>query len=98
MSMYVLSTQSLPHPWFVSEDAHVNVVGVLDYIDQFTEPGDYVVVEDTNQVTPCDLVDYFEKGFVSATFETAKLTMLKEFVKKHPDRYRVDKLYTDFFG
>ena len=30
------------------EDAHVNLVGVLEYLDKFIEPGDYICVEDSN--------------------------------------------------
>lgn len=38
---------SLPHPWLVVEDAHVNVLGVLRFFDKFFEPGDYMIVEDS---------------------------------------------------
>jgi cephalosporin hydroxylase len=38
---------SLPHPWLVIEDAHVNISGVLCFFDQAFEPGDYMVVEDS---------------------------------------------------
>jgi cephalosporin hydroxylase len=36
-----------PHPWLVIEDAHANVAGVLAHFDRFTQPGDYLVVEDS---------------------------------------------------
>lgn len=38
---------SLPHPWLLIEDAHVNVYGQLDFFDRFLGPEDYVIVEDT---------------------------------------------------
>jgi cephalosporin hydroxylase len=38
---------SLPHPWMVVEDAHVNVYGLLEHFDPFLGPEDYVIVEDT---------------------------------------------------
>ncbi|MGP3937980.1 CmcI family methyltransferase [Nonomuraea sp. KM88] len=38
---------TLPHPWLVIEDAHVNVSGVLSFFDRVLEPGDYLVVEDS---------------------------------------------------
>jgi cephalosporin hydroxylase len=38
---------SLPHPWLVVEDAHVNIREVLHMFDRYTEPGDYLAVEDT---------------------------------------------------
>ncbi len=43
----LLST--LPHPWFITEDAHVNSVGILDYFDKHgLRSGDYIIIEDTN--------------------------------------------------
>jgi cephalosporin hydroxylase len=36
-----------PHPWVVVEDAHVNVLAVLDYFDDLLSAGDYLVVEDS---------------------------------------------------
>lgn len=39
---------SLPHPWLVIEDAHVNISGVLAHIDRLTQPGDYLIVEDVD--------------------------------------------------
>ena len=40
--------RSLPHPWLVIEDAHVNVSGVLRYLHSFLARGDYLVVEDSD--------------------------------------------------
>lgn len=42
-----LALPSLPHPWLIIGDAHVNLAGVLEYLDQFvpragsgiTQPG-----------------------------------------------------------
>lgn len=39
--------ETLQHPWMVIEDAHVNTEGVLRYLREFLEPGDYVIVEDS---------------------------------------------------
>jgi len=39
--------EALPHPWLFTEDAHVNVCGVLTYFHQFFTVGDYVIVEDS---------------------------------------------------
>ncbi len=36
-----------PHPWLVSEDAHVNVHDVLARMSDFLVPGDYLIVEDS---------------------------------------------------
>ena len=40
--------QTAPHPWLVVEDAHHNVPGVLDLLQRFLIPGDYLVVEDSD--------------------------------------------------
>jgi cephalosporin hydroxylase len=40
--------RSAPRPWLVVEDAHHNVAAVLAHMHQFTEPGDYLVVEDSD--------------------------------------------------
>lgn len=37
---------SLPHPWLIIEDAHVNIGGVLEHLDQFMQARDYLIVED----------------------------------------------------
>lgn len=74
-----LSTEvldSAPHPWVVIEDAHVNVLGVLEHFDLALREGDYLVVEDSKDKRP----------------------ELTAFCERHPDRYRVDTHYTDFFG
>jgi cephalosporin hydroxylase len=40
--------QSEPHPWLVVEDAHQNVLAVMEQIHKFLSPGDYLVVEDSD--------------------------------------------------
>jgi cephalosporin hydroxylase len=39
---------SEPHPWLVIEDAHQNVAAVLERFHTLLEPGDYLVVEDSD--------------------------------------------------
>jgi cephalosporin hydroxylase len=39
--------RSAPHPWLVVEDAHHNVAAVLEHFHPHLEPGDYLVVEDS---------------------------------------------------
>src|SRR6185369_11708242 len=36
----------LPHPWVVSEDAHINPLELLRFVNRFMQPGDYFVKED----------------------------------------------------
>jgi cephalosporin hydroxylase len=38
---------SLPHPWLLIEDAHVNVYEVLTYFDRFLQSEDFIIIEDT---------------------------------------------------
>ncbi len=40
---------NLEHPFLVIEDAHVNVCGVLKFLDQFLMPNDYLIVEDSEE-------------------------------------------------
>jgi cephalosporin hydroxylase len=40
--------RSEPHPWLVVEDAHHNVAAVIEHFHPFLEPGDYLVVEDSD--------------------------------------------------
>lgn len=39
--------EGLPHPWLIIEDAHVNVLSVLEYIHDYLFQGDYLIVEDS---------------------------------------------------
>jgi cephalosporin hydroxylase len=41
-----------PHPWLVVEDAHDNVAAVLGHFHKFLQPGDYLVVEDSDIKRP----------------------------------------------
>lgn len=50
----------LPHPWVVIEDAHVNVLGVLSYLHDHLETGDYLIVEDSTIKTAA-LDSYIER-------------------------------------
>lgn len=38
--------RELPHPFLVIEDAHVNTRGILEYLDTFLQPADYLIIED----------------------------------------------------
>ena len=76
----------------------MNFVGVLEFFDRFLLPGDYIVVEDTNEKTPklsgqglLEELGYDEWG-------PGKLNNLRAFLKEHPDHYVIDQHYSDFFG
>ncbi|XP_031556460.1 uncharacterized protein LOC116293201 [Actinia tenebrosa] len=90
--------KGLPHPWIVSEDAHVNVEAILEYLHQFMEPGDYVIVEDTNPFTPSTDDDGGFDFINLKGWGRWKLEVVIDFIRKHPDQYRIDSGYNDFFG
>ena len=41
------STENLPHPWLIVEDAHVNVNEIITYFEQHMHTGDYLIIEDS---------------------------------------------------
>ncbi|KAJ7318634.1 hypothetical protein OS493_037750 [Desmophyllum pertusum] len=90
--------KNLPHPWYLMEDSHVNMIRVLEYFDTFMEPGDYICIEDTHPFNPAVAGQGLIKELGYAEFGPAKLNELKTFVMGRSDRYQVDQRYTDFFG
>lgn len=38
---------SLPHPWLIVEDAHVNVYNIMEFFSKHMMVGDYMIIEDT---------------------------------------------------
>ena len=90
--------QNLQHPWLVIEDAHVNLTGVLGYLEKFTEPGDYICVEDTNPLTPYISNQGLVKNLGYDEIGPNKLNELRKFLTGRADRYSVDQKYTDFYG
>ncbi|KAK2557359.1 Rhamnosyl O-methyltransferase [Acropora cervicornis] len=86
--------QTLPHPWFVNEDARISVVGLLEYLDKFMEPGDYHLVEDTNPIKASKI----GQGLGYDPLGNETLEQLKLFMKDRADRYHGDQYFNDFFG
>ena len=81
----------------ISEDCHVDVTLVMEYFHNYMKKGDYFIIEDTSPDTP--LVS--GQGLLEVEYQTwgkAKLILLKEFLEKYEDYYRIDSFYTDFFG
>ena len=80
------------------EDAHVNLGGVLEYLDRVLSPGDYLCVEDTNPIGPAIAGQgrYEELGF--AQYGPAKLNVLTQFLESRSARYGVDTRFNDMFG
>ncbi|XP_068751305.1 rhamnosyl O-methyltransferase-like [Montipora capricornis] len=90
--------KTLEHPWFLVEDAHVNVEGILEYFDRFTEPGDYICIEDTNPLAPGRIGQGLIEELGYRVFGPKKLNELKTFLSGRSQRYMVDQRYTDMFG
>jgi len=42
----------MPHPWLVVDDAHANVAGLFEALDDHMRPGDYYVIEDALAKAP----------------------------------------------
>ncbi|XP_068751278.1 rhamnosyl O-methyltransferase-like [Montipora capricornis] len=90
--------KTLDHPWFLVEDSHVNLEGILEHFDHFTEPGDYICVEDTNPVVPAVAGQGLIKELGYTFWGPQKLNDLKNFFSGRSQRYMVDQRYTDMFG
>lgn len=90
--------KKLPHPWLLSEDSHVNMIGVLEHFHKFMQPGDYLCIEDTNPAGPQISGQGVVKKLGYVEWGSAKLDDLKRFVQNHPGKYLVDRKYTDFYG
>ena len=88
----------MEHPWLLFEDAHVNMVRELEHFDNFTKPGDYLCVEDTNPLAPSQAGQGFIKELGYKCLGPAKLNSLRRFLSGRADRYLVDQRYVDMFG
>ncbi|NEN95815.1 MAG: cephalosporin hydroxylase [Moorea sp. SIO3I7] len=95
LSTALLST--LAHPWLIVEDAHVNLVGLLNYFhNNGLQSGDYLIVEDTNKAMWEEWSDWEDREFIEQM--KRKLFSLKNWLMKHQDEYLIDTYYQDMFG
>ena len=79
------------------EDGHANLVGVLEYLDMFIEPDDYICVEDSHPLALGAGQGLVKKSGYK-TIGPSKMNELRKFLTGRSDRYLVDQKYTDFFG
>lgn len=92
-------SQDLPHPWLITEDSHINLVGVFSHFHKFIQPGDYLVCEDTNPLLARELgYGLFKDVTYDPVGSSFKYETFKEFMKDHGKHYRVDTGYTDLYG
>jgi len=88
---------SLPHPWLIIEDAHVNLVGILDYFHNHgLQSGDYLIIEDTNKDLWEAWSDWDDREFIERM--KGKLDLLKNWLMKHQEEYLIDTYYQDMYG
>lgn len=95
---------TLPHPWFLTEDAHVNSVGILEYFHQNGfQKGDYIVIEDTNPLSwKLEMLDkdiWGEEYYANQEMLGQEiLDDVRGWLKNHEDEYLIDSYYLDMYG
>lgn len=96
--------KSLPHPWLWVEDAHYEFEEILNNLHPYFQPGDYIVVEDTNEIMHKIWQDPMRNVALGREDQMdenllceKKRFILRDFCLKHPE-YRVDTHYQDMFG
>jgi cephalosporin hydroxylase len=75
--------RTAPHPWLVTEDAHVNVFGLFSFLDEYLVSGDYYVIED---------------AFIERCRQPPDEKFLANYRRIARLGYRVDSHYADAFG
>ncbi len=94
---------TLPHPWLIIEDAHVNSVGILKHFHKNgLQSGDYIIIEDTNPWVWKYQVDQdiWSKGYCADEEMRGQNIMndLRSWLEKHEDEYWIDSYYLDMYG
>lgn len=97
--------KQLPRPLLWVEDAHFEFEEILEQMHEVLQPGDYLIVEDTNAVVhkvwqdPAWLAKHNrEEQMDENVMCERKRDTLREFCMKHADLYSVDTHYQDMFG
>ena len=89
---------TLPHPWLVIEDSHVNLIGILEYFHNHgLQSEDYLIVEDTNQF----MWDYWREHWDDqAEVERGyqKIIEFRKWLMSHANEYLIDTHYQDMYG
>ncbi|HEX9639743.1 MAG TPA: CmcI family methyltransferase [Candidatus Krumholzibacteria bacterium] len=83
--------EASPHPWIVIDDSEHTSSACLSILRSYHEslsPGDYFVIED-------GIVDALGD---SDRFDGGPNRAVSKFLAEHPDAYRVDRSYCDFYG
>ncbi|MGF1494252.1 MAG: CmcI family methyltransferase [Microcoleaceae cyanobacterium] len=90
---------TLPHPWLVIEDAHVNTIGIMDHLhSNGLQSGDYIIVEDTNLY----MWEYWSDKGWQVEHEVKEmphlLSELRGWLQSHEEEYKVDSYFQDMYG
>ena len=90
-----------PHPWLIIEDAHVNLVAVVDYFhNNGLKTGDYLIVEDTNKYMWEVWADNWDSQENQEEMEKGpqKMDELRSWLQNHENTYLIDAYYQDMYG
>ncbi|XP_064632588.1 uncharacterized protein LOC135490935 isoform X2 [Lineus longissimus] len=90
--------KGLPHPWIVIDDAHVNVIPVLEYFTAHMLPGDYLIKEDVSSSQPRKPGMGLIKEMGWEPTQSSNPELLVKFMERNADNYRVDRYYCDMYG
>lgn len=93
---------TLPHPWIVIEDAHVNTIGVVEYLhNNALQIGDYLIIDDTNKLEVeawGSLGEESENRLETVEIAKQKIEEFKSWLMLHSDEYLIDTYYQDLYG
>ncbi|NEO75111.1 CmcI family methyltransferase [Moorena sp. SIO4G3] len=90
---------SLPHPWLLIDDVHINTIGICEYFHQNgLQTGDYFILEDTNAEIWKFWNDEGWEEEQEMREAVEKLNNMKKWLQCHEDQYLVDTHYQDLFG
>uniref|UniRef100_A0A7S2VA20 Cephalosporin hydroxylase n=1 Tax=Entomoneis paludosa TaxID=265537 RepID=A0A7S2VA20_9STRA len=106
MELFAKLKETMPKPWLIVEDAHYNCQNVLEAFDAFSEPGDYMIVEDCNSDYLQAFIDTLPSAKERWEYEQEnevcrlKSEQVRNLCVKYKDegRYLVDSKYQDMFG
>ncbi|MEM7592086.1 MAG: CmcI family methyltransferase [Cyanobacteria bacterium P01_A01_bin.83] len=88
---------NLPHPWFVIEDVHDNLTGILEHFNNNgLQTGDYLIIEDTNKFMWSVWSDWGDKELIGRGGR--KMDDLRNWLMKHQEEYLIDSYYQDMYG
>lgn len=90
---------SLPHPWVVIEDCHVNSYNITNHLSKYMKEGDYYIVEDLSPQVISNFVDPLDPN--SSNYKEWGLSKRKEVFEwfvQNPEVFKVDTYYADYFG